>query len=292
MVRLDDDELNINPEVAAALRYPRQGNARGLRNARAEAQPRHAHDQGNGFPAGLFGAFGVALLLLLIICAVFGITGYVSQAGSTVKADSRPQTSAQSREWQSAAEEHPAEQPQAPPAIETTNPEIDSEQTMQPPPEPESVPNGVEVASSSDPSSAEPEKPEITVAETIQKEPVVISQPSESEQQEKKVELLKTKRYGERGASAPPFSNWRWVCVSRNGLRCALRDVNGKYVQNFFWNGGSVQASAISTAALFPRALVWRCTKMPGILYCSILDGRGTNRQGCSYDGRSLMCAH
>ncbi len=290
MARLDDNELNINPEVAAALGYPRQGNARRRRNARAEAQPRYAHDQGDGF--GLFGAFGVALLLLLIICAVFGITGYVSQAKSTATTSSPPQTSVQSREWQSAAEEHPAAQPQAPPAIETTNLEIDSQQTMQSPPQPESVPNSVEASTASDPSSAEPEKPEITVAETIQKEPVVISQPSESEQQEKKVELPKTMRYGERGASAPPFSNWRWVCASRGGLRCALRDVNGRYVQSFFWNGGSVQASAISTVALFPRALVWRCTKMPGILYCSILDGRGTNRQGCSYDGRSLMCGH
>jgi len=175
MVRLDDDELNINPEVAAALRYPRQGNARGRRNARADAQRRYAHDQGDGF--GLFGAFGVALLLLLIICAVFGITGYVSQAKSTATTSSPPQTSVQPREWQSAAEEHPAAQPQAPPAIETTNPEIASQQTMQPPPQPESVPNSVEASTASDPSSVEPEKPEITVAETIQKEPVVISQP-------------------------------------------------------------------------------------------------------------------
>ena len=123
MVRLDDDELNINPEVAAALRYPRQGNARGRRNARADAQRRYAHDQGDGF--GLFGAFGVALLLLLIICAVFGITGYVSQAGSTATTGSPPQTSVESREVQPAADPQPAAQPQAPPAIETTNPEID-----------------------------------------------------------------------------------------------------------------------------------------------------------------------
>lgn len=41
MARLDDDELNINPEVAAALGYPQQGNARGRRNARAGAQLRH-----------------------------------------------------------------------------------------------------------------------------------------------------------------------------------------------------------------------------------------------------------
>jgi len=63
-------------------------------------------------------------------------------------------------------------------------------------------------------------------------------------------------------------------------------------VQNFFWNGGSVQASGISTEALLPRALVWKCAKMPGILYCSILDGRGTNRQGCSYDGKALTCGN
>jgi hypothetical protein len=292
MVRLDDNELNINPEVAAALGYPPQGNARRRRNPRAEAQRRYAHDQGDGFLAGPFGAFGVALLLLLIFCAVFGLTGYVSQAGSTVTAGSLPQMSVESREGQSAAEELPAAQPQAPPAIETTNPEIDSQQIMQSPPQPEAVPNSAEASTAPDPSSAEPERPGITVAVLVQKEPVVISQPSESEQQEKNVELLKTKRYGERGALAPPFSNWRWVCVSRNGLRCALRDVNGKYVQSFFWNGGSVHASAISTVALFPRALVWRCAKMPGILYCSILDGRGTNRQGCSYDGRSLTCGH
>ncbi len=288
MVRLDDDELNINPEVAAALRYPRQGNARGRRNARADAQRRYAHDQGDGF--GLFGAFGVALLLLLIICAVFGITGYVSQAGSTATTGSPPQTSVESREVQPAADPQPTAQPQVPQAIETTNPEIASQQTMQSLPQPESVPNSVEASSVSD--SAGSEKPEIRVEEAIQEEPVVISQPSESEQQEKKVELPMTKWYGQGGASAPPFSNWRWVCASRGGLRCALRDVNGRYVQNFFWNGGSVQASAISTEALFPRALVWRCAKMPGILYCSILDGRGTNRQGCSYDGRSLICGH
>lgn len=290
MVRLDDDELNINPEVAAALGYPPQGNVRGRRNARADAQRRYAHDQGNGFPAGPFGAFGVALLLLLIICAVFGIPGYVSQAGSTATAGSPPQTSVESREGQSAADPPPAAQPQAPPAIETTNPEIASQQIMQSPPQPEAVPNSVEDISVSD--SAGSEKPGIRVEEAIQEEPVVISQPPESEQQEKKVKLPMAKWYGQGGASAPPFSNWRWVCASRGGLRCALRDVNGKYVQSFFWNGGSVQASAVSTAALFPRALVWRCTKMPGILYCSILDGRGTNRQGCSYDGRSLMCGH
>lgn len=127
---------------------------------------------------------------------------------------------------------------------------------------------------------------------TIQGEEAIIPQPPESEQPEKKVKLPKTKWYAEGGASAPLFSSWRWVCASRDGLRCALQDVNGKYVQSFFWNGGSVQASAISTEALFPRALVWGCAKMPGILYCSILDGRGTNRQGCSYDGKSLACGN
>ncbi len=81
MARLDDDQLNIRPEVAAALRYHagRANAAPSRRNARAAAQPRRAHDRGDGFSAGLFGAFGVALVLLLIICAV---SGAVSRAGS------------------------------------------------------------------------------------------------------------------------------------------------------------------------------------------------------------------
>ncbi len=127
---------------------------------------------------------------------------------------------------------------------------------------------------------------------TVQGEEAIIPLPPESEQEEKKVKLPKTKWYADGGASAPPFSNWRWVCRSRGGLLCGLQDVNGKYVQSFFWNGGSVQASGISTAALFPQALVWRCAKMPGILYCSILDGQRTNRQGCAYDGKSLACGN
>ncbi len=197
MVRLDDDELNINPQVAAALAYPRQGNARGRRNARGDAQRRYAHGRGDGFLGGFFGAFGVALLLLLIICTVVGVPRVASRAGSTVKADSHPQTSVESREGQPAAEERPAAQPQAPQAIEATNPEIASQQTMQPPPQPEPVPDSVEATSVSD--SAESEKPEITVKETVQEEPVVFLQPPEQEQQEKKVELPMTKRYGQGG---------------------------------------------------------------------------------------------
>jgi hypothetical protein len=285
MARLDDDELNIHPEVAAALGYPRQWNARERRNARADAQPRYA-------VAGPFGAFGVVLLLLLIICAVVGVSSVTSRAGSTASTGSDPQASVKSREPRSAAIVQPIAQPQPPPVIETTNLEIDSQQEVQSPPQSESVPNSVEASASSGPSSIEPEKPETTVEETIQEEPAVISPPPESEHQEKKVELPKTKWHGGSGTSAPPFSNWRWVCVSHDGLRCALEDVNGKYVQSFFWRGGSVQASAISTEALFPRALVWGCAKMPGILYCSILDGRGTNRQGCAYDGKSLACGN
>jgi hypothetical protein len=145
MARLDDDELNISPEVAAALGYHPWGAnaARPRRNARAQAQPRHAHDHGDGNPAGLFGAlFGVALLLILIIWAVGGIPGGVSVAGSTVTAGSPPLI-AQSREGQSAADPRPAPQQQAPPAIETTNLETDSQQTMQSDPESEAEPNSV-----------------------------------------------------------------------------------------------------------------------------------------------------
>ncbi len=127
---------------------------------------------------------------------------------------------------------------------------------------------------------------------TVQGEEAIIPLPPESEQEEKKVKLPKTKWYGEVGASAPFFSDWRWVCRSRGGFLCVLQDVNGQYVQTFFWNGGSVQASAISTAAIFPQSLVWNCAKMPGILYCSMLDNRGTNRQGCAYDGKSLACGN
>jgi hypothetical protein len=278
--RLDDDELNISREVAAALRC----------HARVDAQPRQA--PGNASLAGPFGVFGVALLLLLIICAVVGVSSITSRAGSTASTGSDPQASVESREQRSAAIVQTTAQPQPPPVIETTNLETDFQQEVQSPLQSESVPNSVEASSSSGPSSAEPEKPEITVEGTTQEEPVVISPPPESEHQEKKVELPKTKWYGERGTSAPPFSNWRWVCVSHDGLHCALQDVNGKYVQSFFWRGGSFQASAISTEALFPRALVWGCAKMPGILYCSILDRRGTDRQGCAYDGKSLACGN
>jgi len=291
MARLDDDQLNIRPEVAAALRYHagRANAAPSRRNARAAAQPRRAHDRGDGFSAGLFGAFGVALVLLLIICAV---SGAVSRAGSAVTTGSHPQTGVQPREPQGAAVSEPDPQPQAPPAIETTNLEIDSQQTMQPPPQSESMPSGIEAPTASDPSSARSEKPEITVGEAIQGEPVVVSQPRESEQRERRVELPRMRWHGAGGASAPPFSNWRWVCMSRDGLRCALQDVNGRQVQSFFWNGGSVRASDISTEALFPQGLAWGCAKMPGLLYCSVLDRRGTSRQGCSYDGRSLACGN
>ncbi len=127
---------------------------------------------------------------------------------------------------------------------------------------------------------------------TVQGEEAFIPQPPESEQSEKKVKLPKTKWYAEGGASAPPFSSWRWVCMSRNGLRCGLQDVNGAYVQDFLWKGGSVRASAISAGALFPRGLVWGCAKLPATLYCTIFDSGKTNRQGCAYDGKEIACGN
>jgi hypothetical protein len=282
MARLDDDHLNISPEVAAALGYrPRRANATPRRNARAEAQPRHAHDQVDDFPAGLFGAVGVALVLLLLICAVTGIAG-MSRAGSTVTADSHPQTTAQSPEGQSAAVSEPAPQPQAPPAIETTNLETDSQQTMQSPPQPESVPDSIEASTDSDSSSAGSEKPEIKVEEAIREEPVVISQPPESEQQEKKVTLPKPKWYAEGGASAPSF---QWICGGPRPF-CRL-DSNGVAIQGFLLQNGGVVRSLVRPN--LPTPAGWGCSVRYGTeLFCSVQDGQGHIIQSASYDGRSL----
>jgi hypothetical protein len=272
MARLDDEELKISPEVAAALGYPvrRANAARPIRNPRAPAQPRHANNQGDGF--GLFEAFGVAVLLGLIICTAVGITGYVSRVRS---ADSHPQTSAHSPEGQSVADPQPAAQPQAPPAIQTANLNTDSQQIIQSPPQPESVPNSVEASSSSDPSSAEPVKPEITVAEAIQEDPVRISQPPES---------------GEERHAAPP--SWRWVCeeTDEDRTRCGLLDVHGTYVEIYEFDGQDITSSPGSPDALRPRA--WGCEKNDHKLYCTIQDGQGHILQGCLYDGTTLDCGN
>jgi hypothetical protein len=127
---------------------------------------------------------------------------------------------------------------------------------------------------------------------TIQGEEAFIPQPPESDQQDKKVKLPKTKWYAEGGASAPPFADWRWVCMTRDGLSCGLQDLKGAYVQRFYWNGDSVQASAISAEALFPTGLVWGCARLPRTLYCTIFDSRKINRQGCAYDGNSIACGN
>lgn len=311
MVRLDDDELNISPAVAGSLGYAPARHRRRPAVAPAPAAPRRpgrdVADAVGWIIAGIFGLFG-SLILFTVICFAISIVSGAAPTTTAAGMSARPQiaesvpstspvpqhpiTSQSAPEPQSAADLHPAAQPQLPPAIETTNPETDSQQTMQSPPQSESVPNNVEASSSLDPSSTEPEKSEITVEETIQQKRVEISQPPESEQHEGKVKFPMTKWAAEKASSSPPFSSWRWVCASRNGLRCGLQDVNGTYVQRFFWNGGSVQASEISKEALFPRGLAWRCARMPGLLYCTILDSRGTNRQGCAYDGRSLACGN
>jgi len=132
------------------------------------------------------------------------------------------------------------------------------------------------------------ETPEITV----QGEEAIIPQPPDSVQSEKKVKLPKTKWYSdaEGGASAPSFSNWRWVCMSTGGLLCALQDAQGNYVQSFLLNGGSIRAGGIFAGAVRPQA--WGCEVMQGNLYCTIQDGRGNILQGCSYDGKSMACGN
>lgn len=311
MVRLDDDELNISPAVAASLGYaparPRRRPAAAPVPAAPRRPGRDAADAAGWIVTGVLGLFG-SLILFTVICVVISIASgaaptttaagmsarpqIVEAAPSTSSLPQRPIASPSSPDPQSAAVSDPAPQQQAAPAIETTNTETDSQQSMQSPPQSESVPNSIGASTAPDSTSAGSERPEITVEHAIQEEPVSISQPPESEQSERKARLPMTKWAAEKAASAPPFSNWRWVCASRNGLRCGLQDVNGTYVQRFSWNGGSVQASGISREALFPRGLVWRCARMPGLLYCTILDRRGTNRQGCAYDGRSLACGN
>lgn len=305
MVRLDDDELNINPEVAASLGYAPARHRLWPAPAPAPAAPRtpgrNVGEVVGWIIACILGLLG-CLVLFTVICFAITIMGgpapattrpqAAESAPSASPAPQRPIASPSAPEPQGAADLRPAAQTQLPPAIETTNLETDSQQATQSLPQSESAPDSIEASTAPDPSSAGSEKPGITVEEAIQQRQVVTSLPPESERQERKVRLPKTKWAAERGASAPFFSNWRWVCVSRSGLRCGLQDVNGAYVQRFFWDGGSVQSSEISKEALFPRGLVWRCARMPGLLYCTILDSRGTNRQGCAYDGRSLVCGN
>jgi hypothetical protein len=124
------------------------------------------------------------------------------------------------------------------------------------------------------------------VAEAIQQKPADISQPPESEQQEKKVMLPKVKWAAE-GGYGPLFSNWRWVCENSRGPFCALEDVNGRFVQSFQIENG-ILASEINVNALRPKD--WGCGLSNGTLNCSIGDGMGKILQRCAYDGRSLAC--
>jgi hypothetical protein len=106
MARLDDDELNIHPEVAAALGYPRQGNARGRSNARAEAQPRHTP------PARREESFGLPIVITLIAIAwlVYLVAAGTAHHQATTQ-PSQPQVSQQSVRVVGKEKQHPDDTP-------------------------------------------------------------------------------------------------------------------------------------------------------------------------------------
>lgn len=84
------------------------------------------------------------------------------------------------------------------------------------------------------------------------------------------------------GATAPSF---RWVC--REGqMLCGLKDANGKYVQSFSLENGSISSSPIFPDAMRPKA--WACERNDGKLYCNIQDGQGHILQGFIYDGHTF----
>jgi len=308
MVRLDDDELNIDPAVAASLRYTPTRRRRRPAAAPAPAAPRRpgrgVGDAVGWIVTGLLGLFGTFILFTVICFAIAigsgpaipttaaGMGARPQIAGSAPSTPPVPQDPipSPSAEQISVASE-PAPQQEASPAVETTSLEVDSRQTLQPPPQSESAPNGIGAPAASD-HSAGPEEPEVMVEDAIREEPAVIPRSPEPGRREGRARAPETERPAMEGASSPFFSNWRWVCASRNGLRCGLQDVNGTYVQSFSWTGGPIQASGISREALSPRGLAWRCARMPGLLYCTISDSRGANRQGCAFDGRSLACGN
>lgn len=232
MARLDDDQLNISPEVAAVLGYyARRANAApSSRNARAEAQPHPAHDQGDGFYAFLFGAFGVALVVLILIYAGIGKTSIVSRAGSTVTADTHLQTSARSRETQRAAVSEPAPQQQAPPAIET-NPETDSQQTMQSPPQSESVPNSVEASAPSFQWVCDIERVMLCA----------LRDPNGAYIEMFRLENGELVQSGINPDAVRPRS---WGCQTdgaRTKIYCTVQDENGQFLQRVLYDGNLMQ---------------------------------------------------
>ncbi len=91
MVRLDDNELNINPEVAAALGYPQQGNARGRRNARAGAQPRHTPHAREEDTTGL-----LVFLAAMTIAVLIWLAAAQAPNHQATTQPSQPQVSQQS----------------------------------------------------------------------------------------------------------------------------------------------------------------------------------------------------
>jgi len=133
---------------------------------------------------------------------------------------------------------------------------------------------------------------------TVQGDEAIIPQPptEEEQPQEKKVKLPKTKWAAEGAILGPRFSNWRWVCNSMNGMRCAIQDIDGQYIQNFQLQKGIVMgsdysrivASEINVNALHP--IGWGCEARNGRLNCIVRDMTGQIIQRCDYDGRTLAC--
>jgi len=167
-MRLDDDQLNINAEVArlryvpARPRRPRQPVAPGPA-APAPAAPRTTGvDVGAAIGwifTGLFSVLG-GFLLLVVVCWVIVLgrahtfptmaAGVSAPSQFTESVPSKPAvaqhpiTSALAPEPQRAADPLPAVQPQSPAVVETTDLEIDSRRTSAP--QSESVPNSVGVS--------------------------------------------------------------------------------------------------------------------------------------------------
>ncbi len=85
------------------------------------------------------------------------------------------------------------------------------------------------------------------------------------------------------GASAPSF---RWVC-EEGRMFCGLQDPNGKYVQSFLLENGSISSSQIFPDATHPQA--WGCERdIDWKLSCSIQDGQGRILSGFTYDGHTF----
>lgn len=250
MARLDDDELNIDPLLAAYLRghAPARPRRPAAAPAPAPAAPRRTGGDVEAtigwIVTGLLGIFG-SFLVLTVICFVIVLFTSHKPSATAVEISTRPQITNQSprrlashrtrspyqplSNRRALPVSQPAAQPQSPAVVETTDLEIDSRRTSQSPRQSESVPKSV-------------------------------------------------------GASPASFE---WVCAEGKML-CGLQDPNGKYIQSFSLENGELHGSGINPNAVLPRS--WSCeTKEPkNKMYCTIQDGNGQFLQGVLYDGKVM----